>query len=541
MENIKVLFLSDHHYDSKILLESIRKAHRDYSILEVYDPITFSNIIVNGTADLIVILQDLPGKKGLDIMQNLRDESITVPFILIAENCENGIIRRFVDLGGLELISLNESRKSMTQKFMLTKLRLLKKQINDTEEYHHRVSSRYDALTGLPNRNELLHCLHGHGTKSLLLLDILHFGMLNNSYGLEAGDYILTNTSMILRQIVPAIIKVFRLDSDEFAILLDSPESNEATTLANNITKIFNTAKIVYKTIELRVAFTIGIAHGSGEDLIRHANIAIRRAREIGGNRYEFCSSSTQLEDQQKKNIKWASIIHRAIDNDEIVPFFQPIYNNRSGMIEKYECLARMLTEGKIITPEYFIGPARKAGLLQYLTKKMMEKSCEAMKGLPYEFSVNISEVDLRDHFLIKLVKKNLKRFNIEPSRLILEISDRLEITHCYEEIMQLKELKDMGVKIAFDDFGTGCSNYTRLMDLKADFIKIDGSFIKYLDTNENSYKISHAISTFGKSMNTQIIAEFVHSEEVFEKVRELNINYSQGYYFGHPDQHLPG
>ncbi len=150
-------------------------------------------------------------------------------------------------------------------------------------------------------------------------------------------------------------------------------------------------------------------------------------------------------------------------------------------------------------------------------------------------FSINIADYDLREGFLIPFLEQKISRYGINPQNVILEILESISVQDTKEAIEQIGELKKMGFRLAIDDFGTESSNFSRLLDLDVDFIKVDGSFIKRLDSDKNSQKITESIVSFAKSIGAEVIAEFVHSKEVYEKVKEYGIDYAQGYYIGEP------
>jgi EAL domain-containing protein (putative c-di-GMP-specific phosphodiesterase class I) len=210
------------------------------------------------------------------------------------------------------------------------------------------------------------------------------------------------------------------------------------------------------------------------------------------------------LDKEYENNMRWTKKIKKAIKNDKIVIFFQPIIDNASEKINKYECLIRLIDEDdKVITPYFFLNIAKKAKLYKQLTKIVIQKSFENFRENDFEFSINLS------------------------------------IENFYEIQKFIKNIKALGCRIAIDDFGTGYSNFEYLMRLEADFIKIDGSIIKEILHNKNSEIITNVIVDFAKKMNIQVIAEFVENKEIFEKVKELGIESSQGYYFSEPKPYL--
>ncbi|MBN1699891.1 MAG: bifunctional diguanylate cyclase/phosphodiesterase [Spirochaetales bacterium] len=512
---------------------SIKINFPDIIIHETEDEQAFFTTIANGQIDMIILDQTINGKNWFDYIMSLRKENIAVPFLIVLDEPDEETYRTITEYGGLGCIVTNENSHSIKKTLALCRQMLLKKQA--TEVKTNLVVTFSDELTGVLNRKELIRHLNHVWEHTLLLLNIDDFNLINSTYGYHVGDFILQRSAALLAGIIPDEAMLFRPSGDEFIVLLALPHSVSVKRLAKNINRIFSQHFFTYQSLELRIGFSIGIAQGKGMSLLKHADIALRRGRKIGKNRYEEYVTDNDLEERQKENIEWANHIKDAIKNNHFLPFFQPIINNRTQQIDKYECLARMLHHKVIISPVHFIEPSIKAGLLPYITRSIIAKSFDCFKTNHYDFSVNISENDLQHHYLFDFIKTNLDRFGIRPDRFIIEITEIIQSADGESHFGQIRELRNLGIKIAIDDFGKGHSNFSRLLELHPDYIKIDGSFIRQIDKSRDSYNIAYAIAHFARSINTDVIAEHVHNERVFEKVRELDIQYSQGYFFGKP------
>ncbi len=235
------------------------------------------------------------------------------------------------------------------------------------------------------------------------------------------------------------------------------------------------------------------------------------------------------------KNLNWEKKIKSAIEEKRIIPFFQPIINNKTGEIEKYETLIRMIDEDKkIISPYLFLQPSKKYKLYNYLTKIMIEKAFEVFKDINKEFSINISVDDILDESTNNFIIKKLKYYK-NPERVVFEILESEGIEN-YSKVMDfIMDIKACGGKIAIDDFGSGYSSFEHILKLNPDYLKIDASMIKNITRDKNSEIITTTIVEFARKIGLKTIAEFVHSEEVYEKVKNIGVDYSQGYYLGEP------
>ncbi|MBL8993398.1 MAG: EAL domain-containing protein, partial [Spirochaetia bacterium] len=223
--------------------------------------------------------------------------------------------------------------------------------------------------------------------------------------------------------------------------------------------------------------------------------------------------------------------------------YFQPILNNHSRQIEKYETLVRLQgTDGKIIAPGLFLPIAKKTKLYGGISKRVIEKSFEALLASDMEFSINLSADDILNEettaFLFATLK-NCAGSSGACSRLVFEILES-EGIESYEIVSDfIRKVKVFGCKVAIDDFGTGYSNFEHLLRLQVDYIKIDASLIRTLDSDRNSQILVENIVDFSNKLGILTIAEFVHSQSVLEKVRELGVHFSQGYHIGEPKAHL--
>ena len=243
-----------------------------------------------------------------------------------------------------------------------------------------------------------------------------------------------------------------------------------------------------------------------------------------------------EIAKEYENNIKWTFMLKEAISEDRIVPFYQPIINNKTKQIEKYECLCRMIGKNKdVISPFYFLEIAKKTRLYPFITRRIVTKAFDMFKSLPYQFSINLSVVDILNDETRRFLKSIISNNPDTAKRAIFEILeseglDNFELIKTF-----IDEVKAYGVKIAVDDFGSGYSNFDHVISLDVDFIKIDGSMIKNIDKSRESQIITRTIVNFSKELNIKTVSEFVHSLAVFEKVLELGVDYSQGFFFGEP------
>jgi len=408
----------------------------------------------------------------------------------------------------------------------LTELRKAQKQIVDMA-YH-------DSITHLYNKSALEKHLREHQKNfTLILLNINNFSYINTAYGFDVGDQLLIKIAEELVENFGAHSS-YRFNSDEYALLFNIGIDIEGQI--QQIQQYFYNTLIKIDNISLNISFTYGAATGN-KKLLRSGALALKQAKELGRNRYHIFEQGSESIDhaQRESFIEANSLLHSAIEEDRILPYFQGIHNNKTGKINKYEVLVRINDNGNIISPFKFLEPARLSGLLPEITKIMIDKSFSIMKSKASNFSINITEDDLNKNYLIEFLTKKLAEHKIEPQRVILEILEGVSSTGKKSNAQQLNKLKSLGFSLAIDDFGTEYSNFERILDLDIDFLKIDAKYIKDIDVNPKSYEITRAIAFFAKNAGIPCVAEFVHNESVQKIIVELGIDYSQGYYFSEP------
>jgi len=426
---------------------------------------------------------------------------------------------------------LDENKQVQNHLAVFSDLTELKNAQNKIEEM-----AFIDSVTGLYNKTYLEKVLAStEENATLILLNVNNFSYINTAYGFSVGDQLLIQVADTLKSKFEAD-SVFRLNSDEFAFIIH--EKTDIKSYIQNIQNYFYQINFQINDITLNISFTYGAAFGNAV-LLQSSALALKQAKELGKNRFHiFDDTDSSIDESQHRAFITANnILHEALENDQIIPFFQGIRDNKTQKINKFEVLARIKKGAEIISPYYFIKPAQMSGLLPNITKTIIDKSFKIMANNDFNFSINITEDDLSRDYLNNYIGQKLEEYQISPTRVILEILEGVSSTGKKNHIKQLNSLKSKGIALAIDDFGAEYSNFERILDLDVDFLKIDAKYIKNIDTDPKSFEIVRAITYFAKNSNIPCIAEFVHSAPVQKIVNELGINFSQGYHFSEPEE----
>jgi len=393
-----------------------------------------------------------------------------------------------------------------------------------------------DPLTSLGNRFKLIDTLQQHPKSSMAIIDIHCFKEVNDFYGHEIGDKVIVELgNNIFEFFNDEGMEVFHLSGDEFAVV----SYNTAWSEEEFISKVHefidnaNRSECIVGEHSIAIRLTCGIA-GVSDHLINHAGAAHKNAKKLNKDIVVYSAEiSTNIE--YKKNLEWTKKIKNAIEDHRIKAFYQPIYNNKTQTIEKYETLMRLIDEdGKEVSPFFFLDIAKKTRHYKSLTRIVVEQAFQEFEKNHLEFSVNLSAEDIIMHNIGEYFFDLAKKYGVN-NRIVIELveSEGIESFDTVETF--IKQAKENGMKIAIDDFGTGYSNFEYLIRLSTDYIKIDGSLIKTIDTDENMRSVVETIVMFALKNNIKTIAEFVATKEIQDVVEELGIDYSQGYYHGKP------
>ena len=293
-----------------------------------------------------------------------------------------------------------------------------------------------------------------------------------------------------------------------------------------------NTYHLQNNEIEIELDISLGIAHNT-DSILENTDLALREAKAQHKSVVVFDEKMALL-DRHSENLTTFRKIKRALSHDHILSYYQPIVNQR-GEVVKYEALVRMLDGDKILTPYHFLEIAQKTRYYHQITRIMLTNAFALLHQNPdISVSVNIIADDMLDAKTVAFILEQLDS-NQFSGRIVFEIVESHSIHGIPEVDSFLKKIRHKGALIAIDDFGSGYSNFSYITTLQPDYLKIDGSLIKNLPTDGDAQKVVRTIILFAQQLQIKTIAEFVHSEEVLQYVKQLGIDEFQGYHTGQP------
>lgn len=533
------------HAVTKLALHDFSFDNKKLKFFSAYSAKEAKNILSENSNFVIVLLDIVmeSNNAGLKVVNYIRQDLNDSLMRVIIRTGQPGYAPERDIINHYDINDYKEKTELTTTK-LYTTTRTALSQFKQLSELKNKKNEIYeymikDKITNLYSRAKLYEDLKSLKNIGLLLIDIDSFNTFNNAYGYDVGDKILNKIANILKITIYETDLIYRIESDNFILLFQDKSDIFLKNVATKIKENIDEQPFEIDDLTIMINISIGIVNYPNDNLLQKSEMAINASREKMDDKIELYSEKLKSIKEINNNLFWSKRLTKAINSNNILTYFQPIVDCKTNTIVKYETLVRLSYEDEIYSPFHFLGAARNAGLLTKITKIVFEQACQKFSDNNYDFSVNITNHDLMKKEFTNTLLEYCKKYYIEPSRVSIEVLEEASINKNIQARKTLNDLKDNGFLLSVDDFGIEYSNFSRLKDLDADNIKIDGSFIQDILTNQNSLYIVKSILAYTKSINIKTIAEFVHSQEVYDKVKELGVDYVQGYHLGMPKSEL--
>ena len=405
------------------------------------------------------------------------------------------------------------------------------------------ISLRHSVTDIMNPRKQLTNAIKNFQEPILIFMKLDKFEMMEEFYDNETVEIIQDKAHIYLQQIFSKFYDfdtIYRLGNGEYAFLIDYKKYFE--TQEHFIASLKKYQEMIRgNRIDLAdVAYDMGVLISlvyEKEKILESAKIGIKHLLKRKKD-FIIANNLANMElVKAKENMKTIHMIKSAIEDSRIVSYFQPIVDNKTQETVKYESLVRLIdSDNKVISPYFFLETSKKSDYYPKITNIVMEHSFSILKNCNVDISINLSAIDIEQKTTRESILKLLEKNREYASRVVFELLEDESV----KEFDVIKEfittVKSYGVKIAIDDFGAGYSNYERLLDYQPDILKIDGCLIRDIETSSYSLSAVKSIVTFAKEQNIQTIAEYIENESIFNIVKTLGVDYSQGYYFGKPE-----
>jgi diguanylate cyclase (GGDEF)-like protein/PAS domain S-box-containing protein len=412
----------------------------------------------------------------------------------------------------------------------------------------------HDPLTGLVNRrrfeDELEQVMaasrrYGHAG-AVFFLDLDQFKDVNDSSGHQIGDEMLKRVADALVGSASNADIVSRLGGDEFAVLVHECDEMQAGELAEKFCRsLIKIAVPGVKRIH-RISCSIGVAlfprHGEGQsEILSNADIAMYQAKDAGRNTWSIFNEDEFGKERIQERVYWNDRVKNILNGETFEVFFQPIVRISDGFSSHYEALLRIYNEEQqLVGPQQFIEAAERGGLMPQVDEKVITKVLSALKelnqqGVNARVSINLSGLSFRNENLLEHIASGLKKFSVDPHSVIFEITETAAVSDIDVAVGLMSKIRKMGCQFALDDFGVGFSSLHYLKQLPVDYLKIDGSFIQAIHKRRDDRILVKALVDIASEFGQFTVAEFVDTPEALAVLKDLRVDYAQGYYVGKP------
>lgn len=406
--------------------------------------------------------------------------------------------------------------------------------------------ANHDMLTGLQNRNALYDILSNHIEKArngtpgtLLFLDLDHLKIVNDTIGHTAGDYLIEAIAGILQKLISPDDTLVRFAGDEFIVILNSTTLNEGISQAQVICHTIGNYHFTRNGQSFRIHTSVGVTQidgrASGEEIISKADAACYTAKRNGGNRIEVFKEDNSYIQKLRSQSDLFNRLREAVVNNRVALWYQPIQNLKTQKTDWHEALLRVQEEdGSWSAPSNYLSAAERFQGTDQIDIHVITLAFRDLKEHPQlKISINLSGKSVSNPEIKSLILSNLK--NISPERLSIEITETAFISNLSEAADFVRELQQCGIRFALDDFGSGFSSLAYLRDIPADYLKIDGGFIRTLAQENLNQTLVRAINDIAHILNKKTIAEYVHDAPTHALVSQFGIDYAQGFHLDKP------
>lgn len=430
----------------------------------------------------------------------------------------------------------------------------LKKEIKSSNKLALRLDKQahHDVLSGLLNRlginREVENTYASSDCVGVCFIDLDMFKIVNDTSGHAAGDELIRQIAKILTGLIPDGLHLARYGGDEFLLYWPNCSQNEFEAAVSEISSALSPFVFEYANKQFEISASMGAVYLNTEslsfdDVFIRADAACHESKRLGGARVKFHDDMRYEFKARATDFDCIALIQRSLSEEKFQLFYQPInvLKDESWAPYSWELLIRMVDlEGNLISPALFLDVAEKYGFAARIDKWVVESAIDWLEQNDLEgfnltcLNINLSGLSLSDNEFIEHIGEKLTSSTVDPASICFEVTETSIIAEGARS--NLEKLKSFGIRLALDDFGSGFASFGYLESLPVDCLKIDGSFVRDIDSNTTHYAFVDAITAVGKAMKIQVTAEFVENQESLEKLVAIGVDFVQGYYFGKPE-----
>ena len=551
---LRVLIVEDSDDDALLLLRHLEGGGYHTQHQQVTSRHSLKKSLRNTNWDLIITDHNMPELDSSAVLSVIKKLNIDIPVIIVSGSIGEDLAVKAMKAGAHDYIMKdNLARLIPAIQRELREAALRQSQRNAEAAIQH--LAYHDSLTGLVNRSEFEHRLeratrqakNGKAVNALLYLDLDQFKVVNDTCGHSAGDELLKQLSSLLYTRIRGRDTLARLGGDEFCVLLENCDLKQAKIIADDLHQIVNDFRFAWNTQIFNIGVSIGVVEINGidmspDEILSAADLACYAAKDKGRN----CIQVYKREDvglrQRRREMNWANRIDVALENNNFLLYQQLIVPLRGAGPSYYEYLLRLKDKKRVIPPGAFIPAAERYQRMPVIDRWVIKTSFSYLNQLSRNrkdgkvfVSINLSGQSLGDHSLFDYIQSLLVKYKLPAETICFDITETATIANFKTAIEFINKIKKLGSLIALDDFGCGLSSFSYLQNMDIDFLKIDGSFIRNMNENPINRAIVESINNIGHIAGFKTIAEHVETKKVSHILKDIGIDYAQGYAFNKP------
>lgn len=544
-----ILIVDDSEDDAVLLLRELKKNGLNIQSKRVESDNSLRDALKNAEWDLVISDHNLPGYSSSEALKTIRELNNDIPVIIVS--------------GEISEIDAVQSMRNGAQDYVMKDnlarlIPAIEREIKESEVRHEKRLveqdlehlAYHDQLTGLANREHFEHFLEtsienakkNQTEHALLSLDLDQFKIINDTCGHFAGDELLKQIALILIRQTKNKDKVARMGADEFAILLSHTSQESAIHVAQSIQASVRELAFTWDQKLFGTSISIGVigiskSTSSVLSALSCADLACNTAKEKGHDGIQWFDEQDPEYLKRRSEMHWVSKIKQAISEDQFVLHFQTMAGLQSHCAGLHgEFLVRLNEADRLVFPGEFIPAAERYKLMPKLDRWVVENAFKYLSrsGLGQRdegtFFINLSGSSLSDKAFFNDVRELLKKYQLKPERICLEITETSAIDNFHSAVEFITEIRDEGFKFALDDFGAGMSSFSYLKSIPVDYLKIDGSFVLNLLNDPIDRGIVEACNGISHAAGLQTIAEFVENQEIADALKQIGVDFAQGY-----------
>jgi len=411
--------------------------------------------------------------------------------------------------------------------------------------------AHHDPLTGLHNRyyfdqqlNKICQDKYTYDgiEHAVIYIDLDHFKIINDSKGHHQGDIVLKEVAQLFKANIGEDHLVCRIGGDEFAVILTDMNLLDAHLIAEGVCSAiekhaFKSEDQIY-TISCSIGLTqITTQNNDPNECLKQADIALYIAKNLGRNLVHCYSKEDAQNNTLQTGLEWGHEIRQALQQDNIELHYQPIWDFKECKVAYFEALLRLKLKGELVYPNQFIPSLEMLNDTFLMDQCVIRNAVACVSKHPElnQVAINLSAQSFLDERLLPLIESNLEKYNVPPSRIIFEITESASINNLKATRKMIEKLNSLGCHFSIDDFGTGFSTFNYLKQLPAQHVKIDGSFVSDMLNDPIDLALVKAINDISRSLDKRSVAEYVENEEIFFALKEIGVDYGQGYFIARP------